>query len=246
MVGILDEYQLAGRKLPLLQDAISFAVVMPDGTTSNSWRVWTQGGDAYVCCRDNMTEIKVSLHQSGRQHIAFRQEAGIEMTPGDRFWNRWVEPPPQNPAVPSFKLFLPVWGVRLSEADRHKTKEMKRKWDRNLILINGDDEHLVTVSLIIVDVSTRLNLVGDYPLSLIGVLPLGKGKKLHVVAAKEPDRAFRDKIEQAVAQIQIPEANSPTEGLEGDEPLVVCMSGNIADKYAFMVAVPVRLRDEAN
>ena len=246
MGDILEEYRLVKEQLPLFRGPISFAVLMPDGSTSNSWRVWTQGGDAYVCCRDNMTEIKVSLHQSGRQHIAFRREAGIEMTPGNRFWNRWMEPPPQNPAVPSFKLFLPVWGVRLSEADRHKTKEMKGKWDRNLILINGDDEHLVTVSLIIVDDSTRLNLVGDYPLSLIGVLPLRKGKKLHVVAAKQPDRGFRDKIEQAVAQIQIPEANSLAEGPEGDEPLFVCMSGNISDEYAFMVAVPVRLRDKAN
>ena len=93
---------------------------MSGGSTSNAWRVWTDTRDAYICCRDNMGEIKISLHGSGKQHIAFRSETGIEMTPGSRFWNQWHEPPQQDPAIPSFKLVFPPWGVRLTEEREEK------------------------------------------------------------------------------------------------------------------------------
>ena len=113
--------------LPLRQGPVRFAILTPDGRTSNSWRVWTESGDGYICCRDNMRDVKVSLHCSGKQHIAFRSETGIEMTEGSRFWNQWHEPPQQSPAIPSFKLVFPPWGVRLTESDRAKTKAIQRK-----------------------------------------------------------------------------------------------------------------------
>ena len=243
---VLDEYRKATQELPLLQGPIRFAVVMPDGTTSNSWRVWTRGGDAYVCCRDNMKEIKINLHQSGKQHIAFRQESGIEMAPGSRFWNQWLEPPKQNPAVPSFKLLFPPWGMRLTEIDRQQSKAMRQKWDRNQILIESDEEHLVAVSLIVVDSSSRVIFVGDYPHALIGELPLRPGKKLCVVSGMEPDRGFRSVIEQAIAKIPAYCFDASLVGQDGDDPLFVCLTGDNADGYAFMVVVPLPLPAETN
>ena len=74
--------------LPLRTGSICFAVVTKSGLTSHSWKVFTRKGDAYVVCRETMKEVKVSLHQSGRQHIAFIKGSGHEMTPGSRFWNR--------------------------------------------------------------------------------------------------------------------------------------------------------------
>ena len=172
--------------LPLRQGPVRFAVLMPDGRTSNAWRVWTEESGAYICCRDNMGGIKVSLHRSGQQHIAFRQETGVEMGPGDRFWNRWHEPPQQSPAISSFRLVFPPWGVRLGPGDRAKTDAIARKWGKNQILIDGDDEFLTIVSFAILDDSVHLNFVGDHPHTLFGLLPFRHGKSLFVIAGREP------------------------------------------------------------
>ena len=64
--------------LPLRNSPMRFAVMRKDGLSSNAWRVWVDpAGDAYVLCRDHMKEMKASLHQSGKQHIAFTSETGI-------------------------------------------------------------------------------------------------------------------------------------------------------------------------
>ena len=77
--------------LPLRSSPMRFAVMRKDGLSSNAWRVWVDpAGDAYVLCRDHMKEMKASLHQSGKQHIAFTSKTGIEMTKGSRFWNQWT------------------------------------------------------------------------------------------------------------------------------------------------------------
>ena len=98
-----------GLTLPLRDGPLRFAVIMKNGLTSHSWTVVTHGGDAYVACRESMKEVKVSLHESGEQHIAFTKGSGHEMTPGSRFWNRWSQPSPQRrPPAPSV-----VFGYRV-------------------------------------------------------------------------------------------------------------------------------------
>ena len=67
--------------LPLRESPIRFGVLRRNGLSSNAWGVWSENsGDIYVACRDNMKELKISLHQSGKQHIAFTSESGLEMT----------------------------------------------------------------------------------------------------------------------------------------------------------------------
>ena len=62
--------------LPLRTGPVRFMVVAADGKSSNSWRFWTEGaGDAYVVCRDNFKEGKISLHASGRWRIAWDEKA---------------------------------------------------------------------------------------------------------------------------------------------------------------------------
>ena len=39
-----------------------------------------------------MDHMKVSLHKSGVHQIAFVAESDLEMTEGNRFWQRWSEP----------------------------------------------------------------------------------------------------------------------------------------------------------
>ena len=131
-------------KLPLRTSPIRFAVVMRNGLTSHSWRVFTNGSDAYIACRETMKEVKVSLHASGRQHIAFTEGSGHEMTSGSRFWNRWWEPSSQQrPPLPSVKLLFPSWGTTLRlDADRPK-------WKDNHAIIEGDDELVTSVCLFV-------------------------------------------------------------------------------------------------
>lgn len=246
MSDIRDVYRNADEELPLRRNKVSFAAVMPDGTTSNSWRVWTNGGDAYICCRDSMKEIKISLHQSGKQHVAFSQEADIEMTEGNRFWNQWHEPLQDGRAIPSFQLILPPWGMRLTESDRQEKTATRRKWDGNQILIDGDYEHTITVSLIILNDSTRLNLVGDCPIRTLAELPLRPGRRLHVVARKEPDRGLRAKIESALSAISRDEVEQALLGSGEDEQFSMCMTGDDSDGFAFMVVFPVELNDHAD
>ena len=50
--------------LPVRDKPVRFAVGAPDGITSNSWKIWAKKSGAYIACRDNFKETKVSLHTS--------------------------------------------------------------------------------------------------------------------------------------------------------------------------------------
>ena len=251
MSKVSKEWHIYHRRhleLPLRQGPVKFAVTMPGGTTSNLWRVWTEkSGDAYVCCRDNMREIKISLHSSGKQHIAFREETGVEMTPGSRYWNQWREPVSSDPATPTLRLVFPPWGVRLTEKDRNKTPKIRRKWEDNHILIDGDDELLVVVYLLFVDEGKELRLTGDYPSSVIAILPLRPGKKLLVVAGKRPEGEARARVERALANVNPEHAKGLLSCQEKGDVPVACLTGDNPDGSAYMVVVPVRagMRDRA-
>jgi len=188
-----------------------------------------------------MKEIKISLHRSGKQHIAFRQETGIETTSGSRFWNQWHEPPQQSPVIPSFKLMFPSWGARLTEADRRKAR---KRWDDNQILLEGDDELMVVVSFVIMDPSRNLTYDGKHPHVPIGVLPVGDGKNLFVVADKGPEGRFRAVVERARSKIARDPKVIPSmlaHQAEG-RTATVCLTGDNPEGGAYMVVVPVEVR----
>ena len=181
-----------GLTLPLHDGPLRFAVIMRNGLTSHSWNIFTHGGDAYVVCRETMKEIKVSLHESGRRHIAFTKGSGHEMTPGSRFWNTWFEPPLQKrPPVPSVKLLFPSWGTTLKlDADR-------LKWKDNKVLVEGDDEFVTSVCLFVMDAGRHLRQTG-LPSFTLGVLPLRTGKELHIIACRERPRNLKTVAEAGI------------------------------------------------
>ena len=171
-----------GLGLPLRKGPVRLAVNMPNGLTSHTWGVRTEKkGDAYIFCRETMKEIKVSLHASGRQHIAFTKESKQEMAPGSRYWNKWSEPPQRQPPVPSVKILFPSWATTLGEKHRNAAR---KKWDTNQILIEGDDELMTTVLFFVVDEGHEFNQTG-LPSRTLAVLPVRKGKDLHVIACRE-------------------------------------------------------------
>ena len=192
-------------------------------------------GDAYIYCRDNIEEIKISFHKSGKQHVAFTKESGHEMTPRSRFWNQWREPPQQNPAVPTFKLVFPNWGIGLDEEQRKKAQS---KWDKNQILIEGDDELLTVVSFFILDEGVTFRKQGGPASYPIAVLPIRPGKRLFAIAGKEPEGDLKAKVETAFQKIDV--SALPRRQVLG-KVISVCMTGDQPAGYAYMAMVPANV-----
>ena len=47
--------------------------------SSNAWHVWVdKHGNEYITSRDDSQGLKISLHKSGKQHIAFTSESNIK------------------------------------------------------------------------------------------------------------------------------------------------------------------------
>ena len=214
-----------GLKLPSRQSPIHFAVRMKNGLTSNAWGVRVEEtGDAYIYCRDNMKGQKVSLHRSGKQHISLDELLISDPTTESRFMNQWREPE-GSPVVPTFTLFFPPWGVGLNAEQRDTAKS---KWNKNDILIRGDETCLTVVSFVILD--AHMTFQGTPSRVPIGVLPLRPGKTLWVIAGREPEGNLRAEVEAALKKI---------DARQFVEVRVVCLTGYRSENSHYMVAVPV-------
>ena len=240
-------YTRKPKSLPFRENPVRFAVRMKNGLTSNAWGVKVEEpGDVYIYCRDNMKEVKISLHQSGKQHVAFTKGSGHEMTPGSRFWNQWREPPAQRPPVPTFKLVFPGWAISLNEEDR---KLASATWDRNDIFIEGDDKLLTVVSFFIMD-EGRVPQQQGLPSKAIGILPLREGKDLCVLASYELERNFKSVVEKGVKRLFTnPRMINPrafakallSEG-DSDRRFSACLTGDQPEGYAYLVMIPVGMK----
>jgi len=205
----LKVYFRKGLTLPIRSGPLRFAVVMRNGLTSHSWGVRTERqGDAYVFCRENMKEVKISLHASGRQQIAFTRESGHTTESGTRFWNRWTEPSQQRPPVPSLKLLFPDWATTLGAKD---VQPGRPKWRDNQILIEGDVDYVTSVWFFVVEEGKSL-AHANVPSNTLGILPLRPGKDLHVIACKERMPRLKEMVERTVDKVVADMADTPTRG----------------------------------
>ena len=234
-----------GKELPLRDSLLRFAVVMNDGSTSNGWRVWVEKeGDAYICCRDNMHDLKVSLHKSGQQHIALAVRSSRNTVTDNRYWNKWREPAHDGPIIPSFKLVFPPWGVRLKQADRTKSEKLRRQWGDNKVLIEGDERHMVTVDFILRDEDFLLDGRG-YPIGTLAVLPAPvasrPNRRLFVVISKGSDNRFKSIVKTAFGKIPRGKAETLAHLCQDGEVPVACLSGYGDEQasHAYMIVVPV-------
>ena len=223
-------------ELPLRTQPIRFAVAWRNGFTSNSWGVYVEKtGDAYISCRDNMKEHKVSLHVSGQQHISFHKDSTARvLSTGDRFMIQWREPQYTQRTLAPFRLLFPPWGLRLNEEQREKVKTV---WDKNNIWIQADDDKMTVVSFVKVkDSAPPLRVERSLPWAALGELKLEPGKRLVVIATYEPEDKWRETAEGALK-----EAASRTDPslLEGDEPML-CLMGYTADNSPYMLPLSVR------
>ena len=236
------------QELPIREGPLRFALLMSDGSTSNSWRVWVEKeGDAYICCRDNMKEVKVSLHRSGQQRIAYRTESGIVTNVGNRVWMKWEEPPHCGPVLPSFKLVLPPWGVRLNANERSRSRESILKRNSDQVLIEGDDELTVFVDFILRDEEFLLN-ESRHTTGTLAVIPAPTDERprrqLFVVIRKAHNAHFLDIAGQALEEI----SSARVERLallkqDGNTPVACfCGFGDQEHSHAYIVVAPVTVQ----
>ena len=237
----LDISTRNGAELPLRTAPIRFAVMRSGGLTSNSWGVKVEPkGDAYVYCRDDMKDQKVSLHASGKQHVSFNKNArNLIPYAGDRFLNRWSEPQHTKKAVPTLRLLFPSWGLSLNAEQRNA----RGNWDRNNVEIPGHHEMVTVVSFVIVDDGTRLRKAeGSPPSQPFGVLRLRAGKSLFVIAGYEPERDLRTKVHEALKKI----ASTVDPNLLKGEELTICLTGRTAKNSVFMLPLACRYTPPSN
>ena len=220
-----------GLELPLRTHPIRFAVRGKGGFTSNLWGVQVKRkGDAYIYCRDEWKDQKISLHASGKQHISFNENApGIKSYIGGRFMNQWWEPQHTQKAVATLRLLFPPWGLSLNT---QKSEKFQTKWGRNDVLIPAHDEMVTVVSFVIVDDGTRLKKEDGSPPSMpFGILRLRPGKSLFVIAGYEPEGDLKDKVNEALKEI----AYTTDPKLLESEGLKVCLTGYTLENSIFML-----------
>ena len=252
---ILDglHYRINGRAVPNLRlpkttNPINFSAERQNGLSSNAWGVKVgKRGDIYIYCRDHMRELKISLHESGMQFVAFKDESGLKMTGNSRIWNRWQEPEHHDDSslTPTFKLLLPSWGLALSQETRAANR---RIWSKNHITIDAKEAPIATtVSFIIKDSEVDLtpgsaNFWGFLP---IGTLEARPGKKLWVCVEYRGEGTMREFVKEVIADVNrnpkmIEELKNPPRG----ETFSFCADGFDSEGVAYMLPFPARVEQD--
>lgn len=202
--------------LPLRTGPVRFMVLAADGKSSNSWRFWTEpAGDAYVVCRDNFKEGKISLHTSGRWRIAWDEKAVAKnpalVAPGhDRAWEKWDPPPPVEPGmVAAVRMLFPTSELAVERAQR-----TSRVWRENNVAIEAAPKgsgKMTVVTLFVTDEDVNLKHRSE-PSHHFASLALSGERRAQLVAHFEPegdvhdmlDRGRRAALEQIPKGVEIP------------------------------------------
>ena len=226
-----------------------FAVIRQNTLSSNSWKVLVdKKGNAYICCRDNMKEIKASLHESGQQHVAFTSESGLLTTYGDRFLQKMEEPETYTgpTLTPCYNLFFPSWGLSLTPEMRHAAP---RVWSNQVTFIDAADEPLATtLSFFIVDSALYLKpaAIDESSFSPIASLALRPGKKLLIVRRYEADNDLRQ-----LALTMVEEINGDVETVaaildprHNDTPIMLRSDGRNNQGIPYTMAFTVSVKDD--
>ena len=185
------------------------------------------------CERDGKQKgQKVSLHDSGKQHISIDRNSPSTVNLTDKqFMNQWHEP---DEGIATFRLVFPPWGIQLNEQQREK---FHSTWKKNDIYIEGHHEFLTVVSFFIVGEGTTLRKRGEFPGFLLGELPLKADTKLSIVAEWEPQRELKPTIERALRGTR---SFVNMVGKYPNQTLAACVTGTCGiPNSIYMVSFPV-------
>ena len=234
--------------LPLRGSPIRFGVLRKNGLSSNAWGVWSEkSGDIYVACRDHMKELKISLHQSGKQHIAFTSESGLQMTEGSRFWDQWWEPQFHNGSkvVPSFNLLFPSWALSLTKAMRDANPKV---WNKNQIFVEAAESPVATVVSFVItddDMEMQFNTIGESGSFPVGILSAQAGKKLWVIAQQGPEGNMKELAGKGIGSIDA-DMIEKLKGMPSGHVLGMCVTGLAKDAGAYMMPFPAQMHWTVN
>ena len=186
-----------------------------------------------------MKELKISLHQSGKQYIGFTSESGLETTEGSRFWDEWWEPQfhKGSKIVPSFSLLFPSWGLGLTQAIRDANLTV---WNKNQIFVEAAESPEATiVSFVLTDIGfeMRFNTIGASRSIPLAVLPARPGKTLWVLARQGPEGNMKDLARHGFSSINV-DMVEKLKSLPSGHVLGVSVTGRSGDAGRYMLPFP--------
>lgn len=225
------------------EQAIRFGVRGPTGMRAATWKCWTPGAskhDVYLACRRLKGELKASLHQSGRWHIAFSQPfydntfADEARRPKTRFTDTWPRPSEIAPGITlAFRIVVPWFSATVPQT----VEEPKVTW-----IPSASEHEAVEVYVLICAPQT---VTADWPgkrsmgTSPVGSLRLATGEIVWIVSRRIP------------FQIPPKQQGNPTffKGVDRSELTkaglhAICF-GDQPDGSRVMYDVPVRVRSNA-
>lgn len=200
--------------LPLTKSPCRVAVGTPSGPSTNSWRIWVQGDDVYIKCRDNFRELKVSLHASGIWRLGFTEEF-IRSRPDflpdgkDRVWKKWRPSftDPKRPVI-GFQVVALTPTLYLNPQDR-------QSWPDSVVFVEppADAQRMTVLSVTVVQSRQALRIAEGTRGAVVAILPLGEDRTVQLVATHEPpgditgtiEEGFRKVAHQLVGPGQFPE-----------------------------------------
>lgn len=185
---------------PLRASPIRFAVIRRNGLSSNTWGVYVEKGEIYIACRDHMKSQKISLHKSGKRHIANLPD--LEGSTGNRFLDEWWDPRVDNASKiePTFNLFFPSWALCLNQ----ETRNSDAVWNTNQIYIEGAESPLATiVSFCVTDAALKVRFRNDGESASLplAILPTQQGEKLWVVLRRIPERNMKELRDNGIMNV---------------------------------------------
>ena len=173
--------------VPRTVSTLKFAIGSWVGFSSNSWRVFNNGNDIYVCCRDNYREVKWSLHESGRWRMGFTSEGFVETAAlhrldQDRAWMKWSPPAEFAPGV-VHALSLDFFTQELAVTGEFRPDSF---WKRVTMTEAAPDGHYVRARILIADrEAMTFHHEAGLPSFLLGSFPLANGKWVYLQLSQE-------------------------------------------------------------
>ena len=145
--------------------------------------------DVYIFPRDLTGKPKISLHESGRQHVRF-DNPGV----GEKVWEG---SPRKSPLLASVKVLFPLWSVGMGPSKEYDAHKVNRQWAKNQIFIEGEENEdvLISICFFLAPPGVTAQLPPYPPMEVIAVLPAGANKELYVVARRERRPNFREDLE---------------------------------------------------
>ena len=166
--------------------SLRFGVRSENDLSSATWTVATPKNvksDVYLFCRPLMGTLKASMHESGRWHVAFSQEAYEEEADAagaileNRFIEKWPRPSKMAKGCTlAFRIVVPHWAVT---SDIHDKDQAKVVW-----IPNASRTKATEIDIILTHggaASSGWPGKRGMGTSLVGDLPLNNGETLWIV-----------------------------------------------------------------